>query len=149
MSTGGMKYDQGKLRMGLVFNQFRNALSGVAKVLTYGAMKYPDPETGDRSWRNVPGALERYSDAFDRHMDLVRFQIENYQTSTACVDEETGQLHIDHAITNLLFLRTLLYGDAIDYAIKPIQAKQESSPVSKTSPFYYGKEAKIPSTPLD
>jgi hypothetical protein len=114
-----MKYDTGKLRMGLCLNQFRNALRGVASVLTFGALKYPDRATGDRSWRNIAGARERYFDAFDRHMYEVRCDVEANGNPLPSIDPETGQLHIDHAITNLLFLRTLMYGDNIDLAIIP------------------------------
>ncbi len=117
------KYDKGKVRMGLCLTQFANILLGVAKVLTYGAMKYPDPTTGDRSWKTVDNSVERYTDAFDRHMLTVRTLMERRQTGGTIgdlmFDDESGQLHIDHAITNLFFLRTLLFGTDIDLNITP------------------------------
>ncbi len=112
----GEKFDTGKVRMSLLTNQFRNGLKCVARVLTFGANKYPHPESGDRGWRRVPNALERYVDAFDRHMDYVRGNVEDRQYKRRGLvneyDDESGLLHIDHAICDLLFIRTLLYGDA-------------------------------------
>ena len=124
------KYDAGKLRMGLCLTQFANPLKGVARVLTYGAMKYPDPVSGDRSWRKVVNGIERYGDAFDRHMHEVRIDINDHvHGQPYAIDAETGQLHIDHAITNLLFLRTLLYGENIELDI--IQPKPQASSVGE------------------
>lgn len=118
------KADTGKVRMSLLTGQFRCALAGIARILTFGAKKYPDPETGDRSWVGVENAVERYTDAFERHMNYVYADTELVlrkkvhpghgvfvaQGYIPNVDAESGELHIDHAITNLLFLRTLLYG---------------------------------------
>lgn len=137
----GKKYDKGKVRMGLCFTQFSNALLGVAKVLTYGAWKYPSPETGDRSWLQVDRGIERYGDAFDRHMYYVRRDMDkgvrNPWTEDT-VDPETGQMHIDHAITNLLFLRTLMYGsdihlDIIKPEVQNVSADKQSSTTSEAS----------------
>ena len=101
-----LKYDQGKVRMSLVTGQFRPALIGVAKVLTFGASKYPHPETGDRSWKLVPNGLERYLDAFERHMNEVYREVEGMEYEE--IDSESGLPHIDHAICDLLFIRELL-----------------------------------------
>lgn len=127
-----LKYDTGKVRMGLCTTQFANAIMGIAKVLTFGALKYPDPETGDRSWKNLDNGLIRYGDALDRHLYKVRESMElGKPTNLSSIDPETGQLHIDHAITNLLFIRTLLYGDKVD--LKIIHPKQETCAVSEAS----------------
>ena len=62
----GLKYDQGKNRLGLVFRGFSKALWQVGLVGTFGANKYkPD------SWQEVE--QERYKDALLRHLFL-RFQ---------------------------------------------------------------------------
>lgn len=128
-----MKYDQGKLRMGLCFNQFSNGLVGVVKVLTFGAWKYPHQESHDCSWRLVDNAVERYGDAFDRHMTEVRGDmtafIDGVKGREVAIAKDSGLLHIDHAITNLFFLRSLMYGDKVDLDI--IHPKQEASTVSE------------------
>jgi hypothetical protein len=60
----GRKDDTGKPRMGLL--PF-DALGEVAKVLTYGATKYaPD------NWKKVPDGIDRYTDAFLRHLAVWR-----------------------------------------------------------------------------
>lgn len=119
-----IKKDAGKIRMGLMTCQFWAAIKGVAAVLTYGATKYPHPETGDRGWYQPQNrdTIPRYNDAHDRHMTEVRIDIELCAANDGqwpigrcfAQDEETGQLHIDQAITNLLFLRELMYGKNFD-----------------------------------
>lgn len=110
----GKKFDQGKTRMSLCFSQFAGALLGIAKVLTFGANKYPDPNTGDRGWENVENAVERYHDAFLRHYYELVPDLEVQDPEYPAIDKETGQLVIDHCITNLLFLRELMYRNAHD-----------------------------------
>lgn len=121
-----MKADSGKTRMALVTVQFSNAIKGVAKVLTFGGLKYGNSTNKSRGWRDVPGAVERYSDAFSRHFDKVAVDIEAFimdpvafRGHIKAVDDETGQLEIDHCITNLMFLRYFMYGNNVDLAIKP------------------------------
>jgi hypothetical protein len=112
-----LKYDQGKIRMALVTAQFRPALVEVAKVLTFGAQKYPHPESGDRSWRKISNGVSRYLDAFERHMNEVYAEAEGLQYTP--MDSESGLRHIDHAITNLLFIRTLLEDQRRNECIHP------------------------------
>jgi len=116
MDNNDFKHDAGKLRMSLVLCQFWAAIKGVAAVLTFGAQKYPDPDTGDRGWYQPTrkDTIPRYIDALNRHMSHVYHDIERKDPARSIVDPESGQLHIDHAICNLLFLRELLYGKNLD-----------------------------------
>jgi len=91
--TDGLKNDSGKVLMSLVFNGVPNALAGAADVLTFGAAKYEA-----HSWRKVDA--ERYLDAFYRHM------IKMHMGETH--DDDSGLPHIDHALTNLMFIRELM-----------------------------------------
>lgn len=67
----GVKYDDGKIRAGLVLGDFARALSAVARVGTFGADKYTD-----RGWLEVSQARERYTDAMLRHYLLEASGIE-------------------------------------------------------------------------
>jgi len=58
----GAKLDAGKNRVGLVLNDFANALLAVSEVGTGGAQKYTD-----RGWLDVPQGQDRYTDAMLRH----------------------------------------------------------------------------------
>jgi len=89
----GLKHDSGKVQMGLLFNGMPNAIAGTAEVLTFGAQKY-----AAHSWKNVKA--DRYLDAFYRHM------MKMHQGETH--DEDSGLPHIDHALTNLMFIRELM-----------------------------------------
>jgi len=91
--TDGLKNDSGKILTSLLYNGVPNALMGAAEVLTFGAVKYEA-----HSWKKVKA--ERYLDAFYRHM----YQMHNGETH----DEDSGLPHIDHAVTNLLFIRELM-----------------------------------------
>ena len=115
MDNNDFKHDAGKLRMSLVLCQFWAAIKGVAAVLTFGAQKYPDPDTGDRGWYQPQreDTIPRYIDALNRHMSAIYEDIESNEIVLA-TDNESGQLHIDHAICNLLFIRELLYGKNLD-----------------------------------
>lgn len=93
------KADTGKIRMGLLFTQFSEFLEGTADVLTFGAEKYPKPPLDD-SWRDVPNAIARYTDAFYRHIQAYFGKGEEF-------DPESGRHHLFHAICNLLFIYEL------------------------------------------
>ena len=83
----GLKYDQGKNRLGLVFRGFSKALWQVGEVGTFGANKYkPD------SWQELE--QERYKDALLRHLFLY-FQGEK-------IDNESGLNHLSHVAWNAL-----------------------------------------------
>lgn len=93
------KADQGKTRMSLLMSQFGKSIKGAADVLTFGAMKYPKPPL-DNSWRDVPNAEQRYTDALYRHLLAALSEGEK-------LDEESGLDHLDHALVNIMFLREL------------------------------------------
>lgn len=101
--TDGLKHDSGKVQMGLLFNGVPNALIGSAKVLTFGAKKY-----AAHSWQNVNA--ERYLDAFYRHMYHLH--------CGSIVDDDSHLPHIDHAITNLLFIRELMTKGQDPFGVK-------------------------------
>ena len=83
----GLKFDQGKNRLGLVFRGFSKALWAVGQVGTFGANKYaPD------SWQGLE--QDRYQDALLRHLFLY-FQGEK-------TDEESGLNHLSHVAWNAL-----------------------------------------------
>ena len=86
--TPGSKHDSGKPLMGAIPP---NALSAVAKVLTFGAEKY-----GRDNWRQVENAETRYLDAALRHLNA-------YQRGEA-VDPESGESHLAHAVCSLMFM---------------------------------------------
>lgn len=83
-----MKYDSGKPRMWLL--PFVS-LYEIAKVLTFGAEKYAAD-----SWKEVPNAEERYSNALLRHLTAIQ--------AGEIRDSESGLLHWSHVGCNSLFL---------------------------------------------
>lgn len=103
------KADKGKTRMSLLYVQFGDNLEDVAKILTYGAEKYPKEPLSD-SWRDVPNAVPRYEDALFRHLN-------KYFAKGEEVDDETKINHLGHAICNLLFLWELTKGKKSDYEL--------------------------------
>lgn len=86
--SAGLKYDGGKLRYSLIPPV---ALSALAKVLTFGAIKY-----APNNWQLVEDGEERYLDALYRHLEAYR--------SGETIDAESGLTHLSHAITNIAFL---------------------------------------------
>jgi hypothetical protein len=87
-TTGGRKFDGGKSQYGLLPPV---ALEETVKVLTYGAEKY-EPD----NWRRVPGAIDRYFDALQRHVWAWKRGEE--------IDPETGLHHMAHAICCAMFI---------------------------------------------
>ncbi len=87
-SSGGLKFDSGKLRYSLIPPEATKAL---ATVLSFGANKY-----APNSWQTVPNARERYLDALMRHLEAYR--------SGELTDNESGLPHIDHLLCNAAFL---------------------------------------------
>lgn len=87
----GAKYDSGKLLWGCFTRGLAPVIKGVVAVLTYGAQKYAAD-----SWQQVPNALSRYSDAFDRHW--------NAYNSGEQFDPESGLHHMLHVVCNAMFI---------------------------------------------
>jgi len=87
-TTGGRKFDGGKLQYGLLPPL---ALLEVVDVLTYGAQKYDD-----ENWRKVPNAIDRYFDAMQRHAWAWKQGEVN--------DPESGKHHLAHAICCAMFI---------------------------------------------
>lgn len=87
-TTGGRKFDGGKLQYGLTPSL---ALKEMVRVLTYGAEKY---EPGN--WKHVPDAQRRYFDALQRHLWSWKEGEQN--------DPESGMNHLAHAACCLYFL---------------------------------------------
>jgi hypothetical protein len=59
-TTGGRKFDGGKLQYGLLPPA---ALKATVEILTFGAEKY-EPD----NWKYVPDSKRRYFDALQRHL---------------------------------------------------------------------------------
>lgn len=90
VGTGsGVKFDEGKNRIGLVVSGFAKALEEVSKVGTFGANKYTD-----NGWVTVENGFNRYTDAMFRHL-FKEFSGEEK-------DDESGLLHAAHAAWNSL-----------------------------------------------
>ena len=87
-TTGGRKFDGGKLQYGLLPPL---ALKATVDVLTFGAEKY-EPD----NWKNVPDSKRRYFDALQRHLWAWK---EGEQ-----MDTESGKHHLAHALCCLMFL---------------------------------------------
>ena len=94
-TTGGRKFDGGKIRYGLLPPL---ALKATADVLTFGAEKY-EPD----NWKHVPDSINRYFDAAQRHLWA-------YKTGEV-EDPETGVSHLAHAICCIMFMLDLDEGE--------------------------------------
>lgn len=85
----GSKLDLGKDQMELTERGFAKALREVARIGTYGAVKYtPD------GWQEVPEGIRRYRNAASRHRN------DFYQGET--YDPESGYHHLAHECWNRL-----------------------------------------------
>ena len=85
----GAKLDAGKVRMGLVFGGFANALEAVAAVGTFGAKKYSDD-----GWKSVGDGVERYTDAMFRHAFA--------EVTDGLIDSDSEQYHAAQVAWNAL-----------------------------------------------
>lgn len=94
----GMKNDFGKPLAGLLID-FSQALEGVVDVGTFGAHEY-----GRGNWLEVENGIQRYYDAFWRHL---------LKSGRERVDPETGRLHLEHMIWNLLAVVELIHSEKI------------------------------------
>lgn len=106
----GMRFNQGKPRYDLV-PPF--AYSELAKVLTRGAEKYAERnwENG-LGWMGVVASAQRHIQAFVEGKDF---------------DDESGMLHLSHALTNIAFLIEF-------YKIYPQGDDRPSSPGKRKQP---------------
>jgi hypothetical protein len=87
-TTGGRKFDGGKLQYGLLPPL---ALKATVDILTFGAEKY-EPD----NWKYVPDSKRRYFDAMQRHLWAWKEGEVN--------DAESGKHHLAHAMCCLMFL---------------------------------------------
>jgi hypothetical protein len=87
----GTKYDSGKPRYSLLPP---NALEEVAKVLTYGSLKYDD-----HNWMKIEKPNDRFFSAANRHMWAWQ--------KGELTDSENGCNHLAAAIASLMFILEL------------------------------------------
>ncbi len=85
IESKGAKYDNGKVRMGLVLPAL---IEGIGRARTYGIEKYGDSE----SWRDI--SEDRIRDALMRHIVL-------WLRNPKGRDTESGLLHLDHIAFNV------------------------------------------------
>jgi len=86
------KADEGKPQLSLV--PMKKTLEAVARVREYGNKKYHDPD----NWRTVD--VSRYKDALMRHLLA-------FLDDAGSRDDESGLLHLDHALCNMFFIKEL------------------------------------------
>lgn len=112
----GLKYDEGKPNLSLVFSGFAKALQDVGHVGTFGAHKYTPA-----GWKSVPNLQERYMSALLRHTFAV---LDNEP-----FDCETGRHHLAHVAWNALAMLEDLFNGPITYAAynKSALAKSEET----------------------
>lgn len=89
--SGGVKHDQGKLRLDLIPPEMHRSLG---EVLTFGAGKY-----GDRNWEKGLNPDRLYA-ACQRHLLAHR--------EGEPLDPESGLPHLYHAFCNLGMMTTLV-----------------------------------------
>lgn len=101
----GMKHDTGKPRWSLLTLGCSRALAGVVNVLTFAVTAIAQGGKGylPNSWKEVPNAKERYTDALYRHLAAI--------AAGEVTDPESGELHWYHVATNALFLAELNSND--------------------------------------
>ena len=87
-SSGGLKFDSGKLRYDLVPPA---TIKAIAEILTFGADKY-----APNSWQTVTDGETRYIAALMRHFEAYR--------AGEDFDLESGKSHLAHCLCNLAFL---------------------------------------------
>ena len=84
--SAGLKFDQGKVQWDLVP---MGVIAGVARVLTFGAIKYKKD-----SWKSVDPT--RYYSAMMRHLESI--------SKVEVNDPESKENHMFHFLTNAVFL---------------------------------------------
>ena len=86
----GLKYDQGKSRLGEMLIDFSDSLTLVAQVWAFGADKY-----AKSNWKYVDNGINRYTNAMLRHL------IKEGPDGTA-IDDESELMHAAHVAWNAL-----------------------------------------------
>jgi hypothetical protein len=89
-TNADMKYDGGKLKAAIPFQDFPDSLQELVAVCTMGANKY-----ARHSWQQVDNKEERYKDAFARHF---------FASFREDLDPESGYDHLAHVAWNALAL---------------------------------------------
>lgn len=84
----GVKYDEGKPRLGEMMVDFAVPMRELARVWEFGANKYEKS-----NWKKVDNAIDRYTNAMLRHL---------LAEGTNLVDEESKLLHASHIAFNAL-----------------------------------------------
>lgn len=84
----GIKYDEGKPRLGEMIKDFAEVLREVSRVWAFGADKYEKS-----NWKLVKNAEDRYTNALLRHLT---------EEDTEVFDKESGFLHATHVAWNAL-----------------------------------------------
>ena len=92
----GMKYDEGKPNLSLVFGGFSKSLVDVGQIGTFGARKYTP-----NGWKEVDNLGERYMSAMLRHTMAV--------LDNSPFDNETGRHHLAHVAWNALAILQHLF----------------------------------------
>lgn len=95
----GAKLDAGKLKAALVMGDFARALTEVIRVGTFGANKY-----SPHGWLSVDDAVERYTDAMQRHYLK--------EITEGPLDDDSGITHAGHLAWNALARLELMLRDA-------------------------------------
>lgn len=84
----GIKYDQGKRRLGEMVVDFKDPLLSVCGVWEFGANKY-----NKSNWKYVENGKDRYTNAMLRHL---------VEEEEEIIDSESGLLHATHVAWNAL-----------------------------------------------
>ena len=94
-NSKGKKNDQGKSPVGVILQQFPNALLAIGQVAQYGHDKYELDNDDWGNWKRVDNGEFRYMNAKTRH-DLAKGE------DKLNLDDESGILHAIHAAWNTL-----------------------------------------------
>ena len=84
----GVKYDEGKPRLGEMMVDFAVPMRELARVWEFGANKYEKS-----NWKKVDNAIDRYTNALVRHLLAEEENI---------YDDESKLLHASHIAFNAL-----------------------------------------------
>lgn len=94
--NNGVKADNGKPELRLLFKQFSKALESVVRCSEFGHKKYADTDHDYLNMYRVENAEERYTDAALRHLS------EHIQGNE--IDNDSNLFHLQHSAWNILAL---------------------------------------------